>query len=158
MSKGRDWTLKQKLLQSRIRRGCKEPFKKTEQGMLHYELVRHLVEPSRFEHVLQYEAMMNGMLLQEWITLNTLDGRPNGSEVYVPQGASVACINGDFFDTRVENVVCFINRGERMKWSYCQKENRPYQLPDKDVVYDFCKRWSDEQREKLKALDNQLLH
>lgn len=117
----RDWSLQQRVEQSRKRRGFSDLSRMTEQGMVHYELVRHFVDTYRTERILAYEAKLNDTTLEEWIARNRIDGKHHGGEIYIPSGWSIIHINGNTDDCSPDNLYCFESLSKRMKWKHTKE-------------------------------------
>jgi hypothetical protein len=118
----RDWSLEQRIQRSRQMRGHNNLSATTDRGVMHYELVRHLVESYRLEAILVYEAMLNETTLEEWIARHRIEGKPRGDEIYVAPGFSIVHKDGDLNNCNIHNLYCFPSLSARMTW---QRNGRP---------------------------------
>lgn len=147
----REWSLQQRIEQSRRRRGNSEMFQDHTKGRKHYELVRHPRCCNAFEWNLAYEAMINGTTTEEWIQRHRIDGKLIGNEIYLPPGTYVVCLDKDLFNTSFENLYCFTTKQERLVFN--SKVSTIHNLSDnKEKVRELATRYTKERRRQLTAL------
>jgi hypothetical protein len=141
----RVWTEAQRIAQSQARRfkksGLVGNVKETNKGRKHYELVYHLRSSNVFELILAYEALLNGTTLEEWIRRHRINGKVNGSEFYLPPGLYVVALNQDNFDPSPDNLYCFIDRKERLRF------HEQFDFPDnEEEVKGLCHEFTNKRR------------
>jgi hypothetical protein len=147
----REWTPAQKVAASKAR-GTK-PIKPTKYGTLYSGLIYHLYDTQRLHIHLVYEAYLNNMTLDNWIQSVKTGENRMVSDLFIPRGASLVTLDGNWDTTDPQQIYCFQTLSERMKWQL-----NKYPLPVNETrIRILCADDNAKRRRYLRSMSSSIL-